>query len=233
MPTGVFAEALGRPEIGTALGTLLTGVIVAVFASNAAARLMTLGERTGALGASLASFGFIMLGAAAVFRSIGLILLWYMSENPVIALAAAILLIAGFVGEAMGAATVAVGVLYATGYSRLAGIWMITAVFASLTATIYAALRGSFTYFVAINTVVEAPSFLAAASPFHESWRRGNQVDQSAFLGFLVGAIAPVAASGAAVFGVAAAMLVSNLILLVALIYIVSWTREALRALAR
>ncbi len=230
MVSGAFSEAVGQPEIGTALGTLLTSIIVAIFSSNAAARLMALGERTGALGASLSSFGFVMLGAAAVFRAIGLVLLWYTSSNPILALAGTILLIAGFVGEAMGAATIAVGVLYATGYTRLAGLWMITAIFASLTATIYAALHGSFTYFVAINTVVEAPSFLAAASPFHESWRRGNQVDQSAFLGFLVGAIAPVAASAAAMFGVAAAMLVSNLILLVALIYIVSWTREALRA---
>ncbi|WP_167827783.1 hypothetical protein [Pyrolobus fumarii] len=216
--------------MGTALGALLTSVILAIFASNIATRLMLISERTGALGASLASFGFVMLGAAIVFRAIGLILAWYFSDILVLALSAAILLIAGFVGEALGAATIAIGVLYATGYARLAGVWMITAIFASLAATIYAALKGTFTYFVAINTVVEAPSFLAAASPFHESWRRGNQVDQSAFLGFMVGAVAPVAASVAAVYGVAPAILVSNLILLLSMVYIASWAREATRA---
>ena len=224
----VFAEAVGKPEIGTALGTLLTSVLVAVFASNAASKLMRLGEATGALGASLSAFGFIMLGASILFRSIGLLFLWYLSSNPVFALGGSMLLIAGFVGEALGAAVVAVGVLYATGYSRLAGIWMVSAVFASLAATVYAALHGNFVYFVMINTVVEAPSFLAAASPFHESWRRGNEADEPAFLGFLVGTVAPIAASVAANFGVAAAMLVANLVLLVALLYISSWAREVL-----
>ena len=230
MAFNVFTGAVGTPEIGTAIGTLLTSILVAVFASNIASKLMKLGEATGALGASLSAFGFVMLGAAVLFRAIGLIFLWYLSSIPIFELSGSILLIAGFVGEALGAATVAVGVLYATGYSRLAGIWLITAVFASLAATVYAALRGSFVYFVMINAVVEAPSFLAAASPFHESWKRGNELDQSAFLGFMVGAVAPVAASAAAGFGVAAAMLVSHLILLVALLYIGTWARVSTAA---
>ena len=229
MTPSVFAEAVGTPEIGTALGTLLTSILVAMFAANTASKLMKLGEATGALGASLAAFGFIMLGASILFRSAGLLFVWYLSNNPIFALGGSMLLIAGFVGEALGAAVVAVGVLYATGYSRLAGIWMVSAVFASLAATVYAALRGNFVYFVMINTVVEAPSFLAAASPFHESWRRGNEADEPAFLGFLVGTMASIAASIAASFGVAAAMLVANLVLLVSLLYVSSWAREVLQ----
>ncbi len=228
----VFEKAIGMPEIGTAIGVLATSIIVAVFGVMTANRLLKLGERTGALGASLASFGFVMLSAALVFRSVGLVFAWYLSASPVFVLAAAILLIAGFVGESLGAATVTIGILYATGYTRLAGLWLVIAVFASLVATIYAALRGSFIYFVAINTVVEAPSFLAAASPFHESWRRGNEVDQQAFFGFMLGSVAPIAASAVAAFGIAPAILVSNLILLLALLYITSWTNQVLRSTA-
>ncbi len=227
--TIVFERFIGKPEIGTAIGVLATSIIVAVFGVMIANRLLKLGERTGALGASLASFGFVMLSAALVFRAIGLIFAWYFSGIPLFVLAAAILLIAGFVGEALGAATITVGILYATGYTRLAGLWLLIAVFSSLIATVYASLRGSFTYFIAINTVVEAPSFLAAASPFHESWRRGNEVDQQAFFGFILGSVAPITASLVAVFGVAPAILVSDLILMLALLYIMSWTNQILR----